>query len=68
MVQNCKGQISPNPKRTTSSARICSTRCIGAIGAIAIFFIEVVYPRTLFIADNGAFLCIPMKIGARCEH
>jgi hypothetical protein len=44
------------------SARICSTRCIGAIEAIAILFIGVRYPGTLFIGDNGAFLCIPVKI------
>ena len=26
------------------------------------------YPGTLFIGDNGAFLCIPMKIGVKFEH
>ena len=49
-------------------ARICSTRCIGAIGAIATFFIGVVHPSTLFIGDSGASLCIPMKIGVKSEH
>jgi hypothetical protein len=34
-----------------------SHRCIG-----------MVYPVTLFIGDNGAFLCIPMKIGVKFEH
>jgi hypothetical protein len=34
-----------------------SHRCIG-----------MVYPGTLFIGDNGAFLCIPMKIGVTFEH
>jgi hypothetical protein len=29
----------------------------------------MVYPGTLFIqGDNGAFLCIPMKIGVKFEH
>jgi hypothetical protein len=28
----------------------------------------MVYPGTLFIGDNGAFLCIPMKIGVRFEQ
>jgi hypothetical protein len=42
--------------------------CIGAIGAIAILFIGVVHPGTLFIGDSGAFLCIPMKIGVKFEH
>jgi hypothetical protein len=41
---------------------------MGAIGAIAIFFIGVVYPGTLFIGDNGAFLCIPMKMGLKFDH
>ena len=57
-----------NTSRPVPSARIGSTRCIGAIGAIAIFFIGVVYPGTLFTGDNGAFLCIPMKIGVEFEH
>jgi hypothetical protein len=30
--------------------------------------IEMVYPGTLFVGDNGAFLCIPMKIGVKFEH
>jgi hypothetical protein len=34
-----------------------SHRCIG-----------MVYPGTSFIGDNGAFLCIPMKIGVKFEH
>jgi hypothetical protein len=34
-----------------------SHRCIG-----------MVYPDTLFIGDNGAFLCIPIKIGVKFEH
>jgi hypothetical protein len=28
----------------------------------------MVYTGTLFIGDNGAFLCIPMKIGVKFEH
>ena len=28
----------------------------------------MVYPGTLFIRDNGAFLCIPMKMGVKCEQ
>jgi hypothetical protein len=28
----------------------------------------MVYPGTLFIGDNRAFLCIPMKIGVKFEH
>jgi hypothetical protein len=28
----------------------------------------MVYPGTLFIGDNGAFLFIPMKIGVKFEH
>ena len=28
----------------------------------------MVCPGTLFIGDNGAFLCIPMKIGVKFEH
>jgi hypothetical protein len=28
----------------------------------------MVYPGTLFIGDNGAFLCIPMQIGVKFEH
>jgi hypothetical protein len=28
----------------------------------------MVYPGTLFIGDNGAFLCIPMKIGVKFER
>jgi hypothetical protein len=28
----------------------------------------MVYPGTLFIGDNGAFLYIPMKMGAKFEH
>jgi hypothetical protein len=28
----------------------------------------MVYPGTLFIGDNGAFLCIPMKLGFKFEH
>jgi hypothetical protein len=47
------------------SARICSTRCIGATGARCIGTIGMVCPGTLFIGDNGAFLCIPMKIGGQ---
>jgi hypothetical protein len=41
---------------------------MGAIGARCIGTIGMVYPGTLFIGDNGAFLCIPMKIGVRFEH
>jgi hypothetical protein len=37
-------------------ARICSTRFIGAIGARCIRTIGMVYPGTLFIGDNEAFL------------
>jgi hypothetical protein len=52
------------------SARICSTRFIGAIGARCIGTIGMVYPATLllFIGDNGVFLCIPMKLGVKFEH
>jgi hypothetical protein len=28
----------------------------------------MVHPGTLFIGHNGAFLCIPMKIGVKSEH
>jgi hypothetical protein len=28
----------------------------------------MVCPGTLFIGDNGAFLCIPMNIGVNFEH
>ena len=28
----------------------------------------MVYPSTLLIGDNGAFLCIPMKIEVNFEH
>jgi hypothetical protein len=52
----------------TCSARICSTRFIGAIGARCIRTIETVHPGDLSIGDNGAFLCIPMKIGVKFEH
>jgi hypothetical protein len=41
---------------------------IGAIGARCIGTIGVVCPGTLFIGDNGAFLCTPMKIGVQVEH
>ena len=37
--------------------------CIGAIGTIG-----TVYPGTLFIGDNAAFLSIAMKIGVKFEH
>ena len=39
--------------------------CRGHTRAISIFFIGVVYPGALFIGDNGAFLCTPMKIVAK---
>jgi hypothetical protein len=41
---------------------------IGAIGVRCIGAIGMVYPGTLFIGDNGPFLCIPMKIAVKCEH
>jgi hypothetical protein len=34
-----------------------SHRCIG-----------MVCPGTLFIGDNGAFLCAPVKVGVKFEH
>jgi hypothetical protein len=40
-----------------------SHRCKVHIGTIG-----MVYPGNLFIGDNGAFLCIPMKIGVKFEH
>jgi hypothetical protein len=50
------------------SARICSTRFIGAIGGRCTGTIGMVYPGTLFIGDSGAFLCISKKIGVKSEH
>jgi hypothetical protein len=41
------------------------TRFIGAIGGSCVGTIGMVYPGTLFIGDNGAFLCIPMNIGIK---
>jgi hypothetical protein len=47
-----------------ASARICSTRFIGAIGGRCLWC--TLAPS--FIGDSGAFLCIPMKIGVKSEH
>jgi hypothetical protein len=42
--------------RHLDSARIFSTRFIGAIGGRCIGTIGMVHPDTLFIVDSGAFL------------
>jgi hypothetical protein len=50
------------------SARICSTRFIGAIGGRCIGTIGVVHPGALFIGGQRALLCAPMNIGGKSEH
>jgi hypothetical protein len=48
----------PARAQRAGSARICSTRCIGAHRMVhrSHRCIGMVYPGTLFIGDNGAFL------------
>jgi hypothetical protein len=59
---------SRHPGGSTVLGLFCSTRFIGTIGGRCIGTIGMVHPGTLFIGDSGAFLCIPMKIGAKSEH